>query len=226
MPKPRVLIVDGDAATRKLYKAFLVDRGFDVQEAATGLSALGWASCAQVVVLNAFLPEMNGWEVTEHLQSNHPDTPVMMITTQSSSEQMLHAFSLGVDDYMIKPIDLREFEARIRVMIRRNGLSTPLIRGDLAIQLSTRSVFVAAQRISLSPLEFELLRTLALHPGRIWSRSDLLQAVWGEDYFGVDRTVDVRVATIRRKLGERPDGGQYIETIRNHGYRFTTTLTD
>lgn len=165
------------------------------------------------------MPGLNGWEVAQQLQERDPDKPVLMLTALGSSNQKLHGFDLGVDDYLVKPVDLHELEARIRVVMRRSGINVPLIRGDLEIRTAEHMVFAVGRRVDLTPLEFELLHKLAVHPGKIWSRSELLRSVWGEAYFGVDRTVDVRVAGLRRKLGERPGGGQYIETIRNHGYR-------
>lgn len=222
MPKPQLLIVEDDDATRESYTTFLAKRGFRVLEASDGKCALGLLPLAQIVLLDVMMPGLDGWEVAEHLQTHYPDKPVLMITALGATNQKLHGFALGIDDYLVKPVDLHELEARIRVLMRRNGIGTEITRGAIVIQPEERQVHIAGERVKLSPLEFDLLRTLAAHPGKVWSRADLLRSVWGEDYFGADRTVDVRVATVRRKLGLRPDGGQYIETIRNHGYRFAT----
>jgi len=220
VPKPRVLIAEDDEATRKAYCAFLDGRGFEVLEAPNGSVALDLASRAQMVMLDVMMPGLDGWQVAERLQQDHPDKPVLMVTALGSSSQKMQGFDLGVDDYLVKPVDLHELEARLRVIMRRSGISTSIVRGPVSIHPQQRAAKVAGKTVTLSPLEFDLLHKLALHPGKVWSRAELLRAVWGGDYFGVDRTVDVRVAALRRKLGERPDGGQYIETIRSHGYRF------
>lgn len=220
MSKPLLLVAEDDDGTRAAYATFLQGRGFNVLEAADGDRALDLAPGAQIVLLDVMMPGLDGWQVAERLRETHPNKPVLMITALGAANQKLHGFDLGIEDYLVKPVDLFELEARLRVVMRRHGIGVTLTRGSLSIQEDKRLVHVAGRRVSLTPLEFDLLRTLATHPGKVWSRGELLQTVWGDDYFGVDRTVDVRVATVRRKLGRRPDGGQFIETIRKHGYRF------
>lgn len=220
MPRPHVLVAEDDDATRSALGYFLDSRGFEVLEARDGRAALEMAAEAEIIVLDVMMPKLNGWQVAEQLHELQPETPVLMVTALGSTNQKLHGFELGVDDYMVKPVDLHELEARLRALMRRAGIRKQLVRGPITVHPDKRIATVRDKQIDLSPLEFDLLHKLALHPGRAWSRSELLQSVWGTDYFGVDRTVDVRVAGLRKKLGPTPSGGSYIETVRGHGYRF------
>lgn len=202
-----------------MFSSFLSSRGFRVTEAANGRETLDSAAGADLVLLDVMMPKMDGWEVAERLKEEQPGTPILMVTALGEVPERLHGFSLGVDDYLIKPVDLHELEARIRAVMRRAGIHEPLARGPLAINPETRTVTIDGKDVPLTPLEFDLLMCLARHPGRTWSRDELLRAVWGDAYFGVDRTVDVRVAGLRKKLG-RHSNATFIETVRNHGYRF------
>lgn len=220
MQAPQLLLVEDDDSTRTAYCTFLTQRGFKVIEAADGITALDLGHKAQMVLLDVMMPGLDGWQVAEHLRSTYPDKPVIMLTSLGSQGQKLHGFELGVDDYLVKPIDLHELEARIRATLRRAGITSgALHRGELRVHRETHSVTVSGRKIPLTPLEFSVLHELALRPGKVWSRTELLDAVWGDGYLGDERTVDVRIASIRRKLGSRSDGGDYIETVRSIGYR-------
>lgn len=221
MSKPRVLVAEDNDATRRAYSTFLTQRGFDVLEAQNGVDAVELAPRAQVVLLDVMMPLMDGWEVARVLNEHHPSKPVLMITALGAPYQKLQGFDLGVDDYLVKPVDLHELEARLRAIMRRSGINTSIVRGDLRIDPASRKVFVRDEEVALSPLEFSLLHKLALHPGKVWSREELLRDVWGSDYLGVDRTVDVRIAGLRRKLRHHTKSSQLIETVRSHGYRFS-----
>lgn len=222
MQAPQLLLVEDDDGTRTAYRRFLTRRGFKVVEAADGITALDLVHKTQMVLLDVMMPGLDGWQVAEHLRSTYPDKPVIMLTSLGSQGQKLHGFELGVDDYLVKPIDLHELEARIRATLRRASITSDALHcGALRVHRATRSVTVSGRRVPLTPLEFRVLHELALHPGKVWSRTELLDAVWGDGYLGDERTVDVRIAGIRRKLGPRPDGGDYIETVRSAGYRLT-----
>lgn len=185
------------------------------------MAALGLVKNADLVLLDIMLPYLDGWQVAHQIRADHPDKPILMLTALGTRDQRLKGFDLGIDDYLIKPVDLHELDARIRAILRRGGLLIQkLVHGDLEIRIPTREVLLAGQHITLAPLEFTVLLTLARHPGRIWSRSDLLTTAWGADYFGVQRTVDVRVANLRRALDDNRSTPRYIETIRGAGYRF------
>lgn len=216
----RVLLVEDDESTRVAISRFLSLRGHEVIEAADGRGALPFAQQADLVVLDIMLPQLDGWEVATFIRSHYPDKPMLMLTALGAVEHRLKGFDLGADDYLIKPVDLHELEARLRVALRRSGHEDLLVRGRLVLNTSKKIALLDGEDLKLSALEFDVLATLARRPGQILSRERLIDEVWGPDYEGIDRTVDVRIANIRKKLGEDKDGPRYIETVRNGGYRF------
>jgi len=216
----RVLLVEDDESTRVAISRFLSLRGHEVIEAADGRDALPFAQQADLVVLDIMLPQLDGWEVATFIRSHYPDKPMLMLTALGAVEHRLKGFDLGADDYLIKPVDLHELEARLRVALRRSGHEDLLVRGRLVLNTSKKIALLDGEDLKLSALEFDVLATLARRPGQILSRERLIDEVWGPDYEGIDRTVDVRIANIRKKLGEDKDGPRYIETVRNGGYRF------
>jgi len=216
----RVLLVEDDESTRVAISRFLSLRGHEVIEAADGRDALPFAQQADLVVLDIMLPQLDGWEVATFIRSHYPDKPMLMLTALGAVEHRLKGFDLGADDYLIKPVDLHELEARLRVALRRSGHEDLLVRGRLVLNTSKKIALLDGEDLKLSALEFDVLATLARRPGQILSRERLIDEVWGPDYEGIDRTVDVRIANIRKKLGEDKDGPRYIETVRNGGDRF------
>lgn len=216
----RVLLVEDDESTRVAISRFLSLRGHEVIEVADGRDALPFAQQADLVVLDIMLPQLDGWEVATFIRSHYPDKPMLMLTALGAVEHRLKGFDLGADDYLIKPVDLHELEARLRVALRRSGHEDLLVRGRLVLNTSKKIALLDGEDLKLSALEFDVLATLARRPGQILSRERLIDEVWGPDYEGIDRTVDVRIANIRKKLGEDKDGPRYIETVRNGGYRF------
>lgn len=216
----RVLLVEDDESTRVAISRFLSLRGHEVIVAADGRDALPFAQQADLVVLDIMLPQLDGWEVATFIRSHYPDKPMLMLTALGAVEHRLKGFDLGADDYLIKPVDLHELEARLRVALRRSGHEDLLVRGRLVLNTSKKIALLDGEDLKLSALEFDVLATLARRPGQILSRERLIDEVWGPDYEGIDRTVDVRIANIRKKLGEDKDGPRYIETVRNGGYRF------
>lgn len=205
---------------RAAFTRFLLGQGHSVIEAADGATALDELHHVDLVLLDIMLPGLDGWQVIEHLRENLPDLPVIMITALGALDDRLKGFGLGADDYMIKPVDFHELEARIKVILRRKGFANELQHGGLVLRPDSREVVLDGEPVSLSPLEFDVLITLARRPGRIWSRDELIAAAWGADYFGMDRTVDVRVANLRRKLGDTLGKPRFIRTVRNTGYQF------
>ena len=217
--QPHVLVAEDDPVIRQMFSTFLHSRGFTVTEAADGVETLNNATGKDIILLDVMMPEMDGWAVAEHLKDQQPETPILMVTALGELPQRLHGFSLGVDDYLVKPVDLHELEARIRAIMRRAGIHETVIHGPLVLDPVTRTVLLNAVAVDLTPLEFDLLLLLARKPEKIWSRADLLNIVWGDDYFGTDRTVDVRIAGLRKKLSEN-SSREFIETVRSRGYRF------
>ena len=219
----KILIVDDDPAIREILRAYLSHEGYELSEAADGVSALALAPAADLVVLDLMLPEMDGLEVARHLRRDLPDLPILMLTARGEEEERVRGFEEGADDYVTKPFSPRELVARVRALLRRSGIHDRLVYGELEIVPKSREVYLAGRPVELSKLEFDLLLTLAQHPGMVFSRERLLERVWGADFFGVERVVDVHVASLRKRLGDEPDRPRLIETVRGVGYRFKET---
>ncbi len=219
----KVLVVDDDPAIREILRAYLSREGYELLEADDGEAALELAPQADLVVLDLMLPKLDGWAVAERLRELRPELPVLMLTARGEEEERVRGLELGADDYVTKPFSPRELVARVKALLRRVGLKEELRYGDLVIRPHTREVFLHGEPLHLSRLEFDLLLLLARHPGMVFSRDRLLERVWGEDFFGVDRVVDVHVAALRKKLGDDPEHPRYIETVRGVGYRFKET---
>ena len=219
----KILIVDDDPAIREILRAYLSHEGYELSEATDGVSALALAPAADLVVLDLMLPEMDGLEVARHLRRDLPDLPILMLTARGEEEERVRGFEEGADDYVTKPFSPRELVARVRALLRRSGLHDRLVYGELEIVPKSREVYLAGRPVELSKLEFDLLLTLAQHPGMVFSRERLLERVWGSDFFGVERVVDVHVASLRKRLGDEPDRPRFIETVRGVGYRFKET---
>ncbi|AEB11004.1 response regulator transcription factor [Marinithermus hydrothermalis] len=216
----RVLVVDDDPAIREVLAAYLARERFEVLEAEDGLQALEQAPGADLVILDLMLPGMDGWRVAQELRRDWPDLPILMLTARGEEEERVRGFELGADDYVTKPFSPREVVARVRALLRRVGLKDELVYGPLVIRPRAREVLLEGQPVALSRLEFDLLLTLARHPGMVFTRERLLERVWGPGFEGVDRVVDVHVALLRKKLGDDAEHPRFIETVRGVGYRF------
>lgn len=216
----RVLLVDDDDALREVLRAYLARDGHEVLEAADGDSALAAAPRCDLIVLDLMLPEIDGWEVMRSVRREGLLLPILVLTARGSEDERVDGLELGADDYVVKPASPREVAARVRALLRRGGLGDELQHGALRIVPATRDVYVDGVPVHLSRLEFELLLTLAQHPGLVWSRQRLLERVWGVGFEGVERVVDVRIGALRRKLGDDHDAPRFIGTVHGLGYRF------
>ncbi len=217
---PRVLVVDDDPAIREVLAAYLARERFEVLEAEDGLEALEKAPRADLVILDLMLPGLDGWRVAQELRRDWPDLPILMLTARGEEEERVRGLELGADDYVTKPFSPREVVARVKALLRRAGLKDELVYGPLVIRPRAREVLLAGRPVALSRLEFDLLLTLARHPGMVFTRERLLERVWGPGFDGVDRVVDVHVALLRKKLGDDAENPRFIETVRGVGYRF------
>jgi two-component system, OmpR family, alkaline phosphatase synthesis response regulator PhoP len=225
-----VLVVDDEQRLRDLVRGYLEHEGFNVLAAADGLVALDLAHqhAPDVVVLDLMLPGMDGLEVCRQLRT-FSDAYVIMLTAKAEEIDRIIGLEVGADDYMTKPFSPRELIARVRAVLRRPrsgaataaaGIPQPQHFGDLTIDQERHEATLQGQPIALTALEYALLTTLAAHPGRVFTRDQLLEQVWGMDYFGDDHVVDVHIANLRKKLGDEPSAPVYIETVRGAGYRF------
>jgi DNA-binding response OmpR family regulator len=222
-----VLVVDDEEAIAEAVRARLENEGYRVLVAGDGGQALETAARERpdLVVLDLMLPGMDGLEVCKELQRDRW-VPVLMLTARTEEADKVAGFAVGADDYLTKPFSLRELAVRVRAILRRverieQAPSTePMQRGDLSIDPDRRRVSVEEAEVSLTPLEFEILLTLAREPGVVFTREQLMDRVWGyRDYAG-GRVVDSHVARIRRKLGEDGGGPRFIRTVHGVGYAF------
>lgn len=227
MEAATILIVDDEQPIVDLVRSYLAREGFDVYEAHDGLAALSMARelHPDLVILDLMLPGLDGIETCRRL---HQETAVyvLMLTARSEEVDKLIGLSVGADDYLTKPFSPRELVARVKAILRRNRpRHTPLpelglIEMDpLRINPDTREVHCAGELVELTPREFDLLHALARRPGHVFSRDELLREVWGHDFTGIDRVVDVHIGVLRRKLEA---AASLIQTVRGVGYKFVT----
>ena len=225
----RTLIVEDEKNLVALLRGYLEREGFEVHEALDGLAAIEVARGVNpdVVILDWMLPELDGMEVLRELR-RFSDAYVILLTARIEEVDRIVGLSTGADDYLTKPFSPAELVARIRAMLRRprSGARSaaeeeaPLRVGDLTVDFAQREVRLGKEEVSLTALQFDLLATLASRPGLVFSRRQLLERVWGDDYFGSDHVVDVHIANLRKKLEEDPSDPRYVQTVRGVGYRF------
>jgi DNA-binding response OmpR family regulator len=221
----RVLLVEDDARVRRVLRLALEDEGFSVVEAADGgqcLTDLGEVD-PDVVLLDLMLPDTDGFSVCREIRRSS-SVPVIMVTARTDSHDVVAGLESGADDYVTKPLVARELTARIRAMLRRvepaaDHRPRRVVVGDLAIGLDDGVVTRDGQRIPLTRTEFRLLVELAVADGRIRSREELLDRVWGYGYFGDSRIVDVHVRRLRTRIEPDPANPRYVVTARGLGYR-------
>ena len=226
MRKRRILVVDDEPSVRTTVPAFMEKEGYEVNTAADGASALRAARAFQpdVIVLDIMLPEMDGLEVLRRLRQES-DVYVIMLTAKAEETDKLIGLAVGADDYLTKPFSLRELEARVRTVLRRDrsaggGGDRPLTFRRLRVDPGGRRVWKDDEPIDLTPIEFDLLLTLARHQGRVMSREQLIEQVWGYDYYGAERVVDVHLSRIRKTIEDDVEEPSLIVTVRGAGYRF------
>lgn len=232
-PKPRleeatVLVVEDDPVLRSTLAYNLSREGFRVLTAADGELALELARQEKdrldLVLLDVMLPGIDGFRVLRLIR-RESDIPILMLSARGEEQDRIDGLELGADDYVVKPFVLRELMARVRAGIRRRSVPAAqpppsLFRGPLRIEMDRRRVVVGELEVSLRPKEYGLLTTLAMTPGRVFSRQDLLDAVWGTDVIVDERTVDVHVSWLRGKLAEAGLDESVIRTVYGAGYQF------
>jgi DNA-binding response OmpR family regulator len=225
----RVLVVEDEKYLVTLLRKYLEREGFEVHEALDGPAAIEAAGLVEpdVVVLDWMLPRLDGVEVLRELR-RFSEAYVIMLTARTEEVDRIVGLSTGADDYLTKPFSPGELVARIRAMLRRPRSGpreaveedAPLEFGELTIDLARREVRLGEEQVYLTALQFDLLATLASRPGLVFSRGQLLERVWGDNYFGGDHVVDVHVANLRKKVEDDPSSPRYVETVRGVGYRF------
>jgi two-component system, OmpR family, response regulator len=217
----KILIVDDDPHIRELARVFLREEGFDTYEASDGIEALATLETIKVdvVILDIMMPRMDGWELCRELRECY-DLPVLMLTAKGETSQKIKGFQLGADDYLVKPFEPLELVARVKALLKRYRIATSqTVRiGELLMDRKTYEVSVNGKSLTLPLKEFELLFKLASYPGRTFSRDQLIEDIWGYDFEGNERTLDVHINRLRERFPEERHSFQ-IRTIRGLGYR-------
>jgi DNA-binding response OmpR family regulator len=220
----KILVVDDEPTLLSTLALNLRASGYDVVTASDGASALEVArtESPDLIVLDLMMPELDGLTVTRTLRQVS-DTPILVLTARTGELDKIIGLESGADDYMTKPFSLGELQARLRALLRRAGprrVSDEIRSGDLLLNLVSRRAFLGEKELVLSPKEFSLLAELMRHQGAVLSRDLLLTRVWGYDFFGDSRTVDVHVRWLREKIELNPSEPSRITTVRGIGYRF------
>ena len=222
---PTVLVVDDETPLRDLIRAYLERDGYTVVEASTGKEALSAAALhnPDIIVLDLMIPEIDGTEVCRRIRTSS-DVYIIMLTAKADEVDRVVGLEVGADDYLTKPFSPRELVARVRALLRRPRTQVVAVRvlrfGDLTIDVDGHEVRVGNEIITLTATEYRLIALLASTPGRMYSRAQLLEHVWGSTYYGDDRLVDVHIANARRKIQENSTSQPFIETVRGAGYRW------
>ncbi len=227
MAKERILIVDDEEHIRELLRVNLEAAGYEVIEAETGEEAIALVrDKVALVVLDYMLPQMDGLEVLRKIRKDQQTAslPVLMLTAKNEEIDAVLGLEMGADDYIGKPFRVREFLARVKAALRRNVSQKEeeeiFCFDGLEINRANRTVMKDGKEVSLSLKEFELLALLSSKPGRVFSREMLLQKIWGYDFVGETRTVDVHVRQLRKKVENDDKRPEYILTVRGLGYKF------
>ena len=224
MPGKKVLVVDDDVKTVELVKLYLNRDGYRVLTAYDGVEALRLAreGHPDLIVLDLMLPGIDGLQVCRVLR-DESDVPIIMLTAKTSDQDRLTGLDLGADDYVTKPFSPRELAARVRAVLRRlPGERGPaeIKRGELTVNFLKHEASLAGRPLNLTPVEFKLLGVFVKEPGRVFSRGQLIEKALGYDFDGFDRTIDVHILNLRRKLEPDPDHPRYIKTVYGAGYKF------
>jgi len=217
----KVLIVDDDPHIRELARVFLQNEGFTVYEAVDGVNALTMLDSVTVdmVILDIMMPNMNGWELCRQLRTDY-DFPLLMLTAKGETQDKVQGFQLGTDDYLVKPFDPLELVVRVKALLKRYRISTSqtVQLGRLTMDRKTFEVKANEENFTLPLKEFELLFKLASYPGKTLSRDQLIEEIWGYDFGGNERTLDVHINRLRERFPTDRYSFQ-IRTIRGLGYR-------
>lgn len=218
MPK-KILIIEDEASIQKIIKAFLEDAGYTVCSAEDGMDGIEkFQAChPDLVLLDLMLPKMNGFAVCEQIRKES-DTPIIMLTALDDEDSQIKGFDLIADDYITKPFSMPLVVRRIEAVLRRTDknkeTATVINYKDICLNTESYEVFVRGQSVLLTAREFEILKLFLENQGRVFTRDNLLNSIWGYDYFGDEKIVNTHIKNIRRKLGS-----DYIETIRGVGYK-------
>ncbi len=225
----KLLIVDDEARIRALIAKYAAFEGYETEEAENGMQAV--EKCRQrhydLIIMDVMMPELDGFSAVREIRKTDP-VPVIMLSARGEEYDRIHGFELGIDDYVVKPFSPKELMARVKAVLLRSKVSAAaaapaqndrLVFEGLEIDLAGREVYVDGKKASMTPKEYDLLFYLVRNKGLALTRDKLLEAVWGYDFFGDDRTVDTHIKMLRGSLGEYR---KFIVTLRGMGYKFDT----
>ncbi|MEC0090720.1 response regulator transcription factor [Paenibacillus macquariensis] len=222
----KILIADDDVHIRELITLFLRNEGFEIVEASDGAQALAIVENDQIdlVILDIMMPELDGWELCKEIRRLDSNIPLLMVTVKGESGQKVKGFQLGTDDYLTKPFDPLELVMRVKALLKRYMIvsSQTIQLGEILLNRRSFQVIRGDETLNLPLKEFELLFKLANHPGQIFTREQLITHIWGKNYEGDDRTVDVHIKRLRERFAGDSNSFQ-IETARSLGYRLVIT---
>lgn len=232
--KNRILMIEDEDLIRDMVVVALEEEGYEVHTTNNGRAALNMLQSSEfsqakftpdLIILDLMLPEVNGLDICRLLRYQGDVTPILVISAKSSETDRVLGLEVGADDYLTKPFSMRELVARCRALLRRQSYSnsTPSSvqkYGDISLFSQECRVIVRGIEVNLSPKEFRLLELFMSYPRRVWSREQLIDRVWGEDFLGDTKTVDVHIRWLREKLEEEPSQPEYLITVRGFGYRF------
>lgn len=225
----RILVIEDDPSILRGLQLNLGMEGYTVRSASDGETGLQLARTEKpdLVVVDVMLPRLGGLEVVRELRKDDPDLPVLILSAKGQESDKVAGLQLGADDYMVKPFGLKELLARIEALLRRrrgrgdaDAQKSVKKAGAIELDLDARRAAVAGQALELTSREFDLLAWFVSHPDRVFSREQLMEAVWGSRYFGTARTVDNFVARLRAHIGDDAEHPRHLETVRGIGYRF------
>ena len=231
--KPRkILVIEDDRDIARLLELHLHDLGYDVQVAHDGLSGLKQAlsKAYDLIILDLMLPGIEGLEICRSLRTKPNYTPILMLTAKSTELDRVLGLEVGADDYLTKPFSIRELLARVKALFRRmealgaqpaSGTQNTIQAGDLVIDAEKRTVTLRGQSVDLTAKEFDLLLQFAQHPGRAYTRSQLLDLVWGYAHAGYEHTVNSHINRLRAKIERDPSHPRYVLTVWGIGYKFS-----
>ncbi|GIU91977.1 MAG: DNA-binding response regulator [Acidimicrobiia bacterium] len=219
----KVIIIEDDVEIRRLVAEGLADKGYDVDSAASAMEGLEMLVSVrpEVVVLDLGLPDLDGGELLRMVRSIS-DVPVIVATARDDEDSVVAMLDVGADDYVVKPFSVAQLEARIRAVLRRvgrEGHRAPIEVGGLRIDTAAREATLDGEPLDLTPKEFDLLRLLAERAGEVVSKREILAEVWREPYGGSERTVDVHLSWLRKKLGETAQRPRYLHTVHGVGVK-------
>ncbi|WP_199309623.1 response regulator transcription factor [Synechocystis sp. FACHB-383] len=233
-PSHRILVVEDEVSIRETIVLSLQEEGYEVYAVDDGRDALALLqefsedpgqAAVDLIILDIMLPQVNGLDVCRSLRFGGDNTPILIVSAKGSEMEKVTGLEVGADDYITKPFSMRELVARCRAMIRRQGLAGNSIAPfrkfrDLVLYPQECRVLMRGEEVNLAPKEFRLLELFMSYPRRVWSREQLIEHIWGIDFMGDSKTVDVHIRWLREKLEQDPSQPEYLVTVRGFGYRF------